>query len=58
MAFNSLIDVHVVVQKENVENIENEKMLRVIYNYAVEYVYPNELVVINIVIQKSKYNYP
>ena len=30
----------------------------VVYNYAVKYVYPNELVVINIVIQKSKYNYP
>ena len=30
----------------------------VVYNYAVRYVYPNELVVINIVIQKSKYNYP
>ena len=30
----------------------------VVYYYVVKYVYPNELVVINNVIQKSKYNYP
>ena len=30
----------------------------VVYYYVVKYVYPNELVVINIVNEKSAYNYP
>ena len=29
-----------------------------VYYYVVKYVYPNELVVINIVIEKTEYNYP
>ena len=30
----------------------------VVYYYVVKYVYPNELVVINTVNEKSAYNYP
>ena len=30
----------------------------VVYNYVVKYIYPNELVVINVTIEKLAYNYP